>query len=68
MTHQNNCPFCQSENVTTLTETFSGLNRADELIEIKDYEYTECLDCQQDFITGEQAKRNEEKIAPLAQW
>ncbi len=62
------CPLCNSENIAVITEDHTGYNRADESFVIKDYEYTECLDCQENFVTNEQARRNEDKLAPLAQW
>ncbi len=65
---QNNCPFCDSKDLEIIIDDVDGLNRADEMFVIKDYEYTVCKKCGEEFVTATQARHNEQKLVPLAQW
>ncbi len=51
-----------------IIDDVDGLNRADEMFVIKDYEYTVCKKCGEEFVTATQARHNEQKLVPLAQW
>ena len=61
MSQNEYCPFCDSTELqlVTIAETFT--NRAGEEIKIKNFEYTLCDDCDEEFVTAKQARHNEKE-------
>ncbi|KKM81843.1 hypothetical protein LCGC14_1325630 [marine sediment metagenome] len=61
MSEKEYCPFCDSTELqlVTIAETFT--NRAGEKIKIKNFEYTLCNDCDEEFVTAKQARHNEKE-------